>query len=131
MKRTTGIPIQIALGLCAAVGLAAIGVSSSAQAQTIDQNTRIDPLQDFKTQDNPDPFSNRGGGGQPNSIFDLIHRSVLGPSRPLEEVNAEQRESLDAEAAAFRARQQQRLQNGQQATPAAAPAQPTATTPQK
>jgi hypothetical protein len=53
-------------------------------------------------------------------LMDLIHRSVLGPSRSLDEFSSEQQESLDAATADFRAKQMERLR--QQQSPAIAPA---------
>ncbi|MEG3861005.1 hypothetical protein [Microcoleus sp. herbarium12] len=71
------------------------------------------PLQDFQTKDNTDPFSGRSSGG---GIFDLIHRSRLGNGRSIEEFNTEQRQNLNDAAAEFRNKQRQMLEK--QATPA-------------
>ncbi|MEG5042022.1 MULTISPECIES: hypothetical protein [unclassified Microcoleus] len=84
------------------------------------------PLQDFQTQDNTDPFSGRSSG---SGIFDLIHRSNLGGGRSMEEFNSEQRQNLNDAAAEFR--NKQRLLLEKQAVPSqgAAPAEITAPVP--
>ncbi|MEG5203419.1 hypothetical protein QUB69_16330 [Microcoleus sp. AT13-A6] len=85
------------------------------------------PLQDFQTQDNTDPFSGRSSG---SGIFDLIHRSKLGGGRSMEEFNSEQRQNLNDAAAEFR--NKQRLLLEKQAVPsegAIAPAEITAPVP--
>ncbi|MEG4816131.1 hypothetical protein [Microcoleus sp. K5-D4] len=85
------------------------------------------PLQDFQTQDNTDPFSGRSSG---SGIFDLIHRSNLGGGRSMEEFNSEQRQNLNDAAAEFR--NKQRLLLEKQAVPsegAIAPAEITAPVP--
>ncbi|MEG4515854.1 MULTISPECIES: hypothetical protein [unclassified Microcoleus] len=84
------------------------------------------PLQDFQTQDNTDPFSGRSSG---SGIFDLIHRSQLGGGRSMEEFNSEQRQNLNDAAAEFR--NKQRLLLEKQAVPSegAAPAEITAPVP--
>jgi hypothetical protein len=68
-----------------------------------------------------DPFSGNGSG-QAGSMFDLMHRAVLGTTRTQQEFLQDQRDSLSTEAENFRMRQQQRLQQSQPAT--AAPAAP-------
>ena len=65
------------------------------------------PLQDFQTKDNTDPFSGRSSG---SGIFDLIHRSRLGNGRSMEEFNSEQRQNLNDAAAEFRNKQRQMLE---------------------
>ena len=60
------------------------------------------PLQDFQTNDNPDPFSGRSGG---SGVLDLIHRSRLGNGRSIEEFSTEQRQNLNDAAAEFRNKQ--------------------------
>ncbi|MEG4217213.1 hypothetical protein QUA27_17090 [Microcoleus sp. Pol14C6] len=84
------------------------------------------PLQDFQTQDNTDPFSGRSSG---SGIFDLIHRSNLGGGRSMEEFNSEQRKNLNDAAAEFR--NKQRLLLEKQAVPSegAAPTEITAPVP--
>jgi hypothetical protein len=85
------------------------------------------PLQDFQTQDNADPFSGRSSG---SGIFDLIHRSRLGGGRSMEEFTTEQRQNLNDAAAEFRNKQRLLLEN--QAVPsegAIAPAEITAPVP--
>jgi hypothetical protein len=86
------------------------------------------PLQDFQTQDNTDPFSGRSSG---SGIFDLIHRSQLGGGRSMEEFTTEQRQNLNDAAAEFRNKQRLLLQKPDQTvpSPAIAPAEITAPVP--
>ncbi|MBD0309593.1 MAG: hypothetical protein ICV80_16245 [Microcoleus sp. T1-bin1] len=85
------------------------------------------PLQDFQTQDNTDPFSGRSSG---SGIFDLIHRSRLGGGRSMEEFTTEQRQNLNDAAAEFRNKQRLLLENQAVPTPGAiAPAEITAPVP--
>ncbi|AFZ06210.1 hypothetical protein Osc7112_1717 [Oscillatoria nigro-viridis PCC 7112] len=78
------------------------------------------PLQDFQTQDNTDPFSGRSSG---SAIFDLIHRSQLGGGRSMEEFNSEQRQNLNDAAAEYR--NKQRLLLEKQAVPSEGAIAPT------
>ncbi|MEG4250140.1 hypothetical protein [Microcoleus sp. Pol10D4] len=85
------------------------------------------PLQDFQTQDNTDPFSGRSSG---SGIFDLIHRSKLGGGRSMEEFTTEQRQNLNDAAAEFRNKQRLLLEKQAVPTPGAiAPAEITAPVP--
>ena len=90
-----------------------------AQASNLNNNS-AQPLQDFQTQDNTDPFSGRSSG---SGIFDLIHRSRLGGGRSIEEFNTEQRQNLNDAAAEFR--NKQRLLLEKQAVPAPGAIAPT------
>ena len=90
-----------------------------AQASGLNNNN-AQPLQDFQTQDNTDPFSGRSSG---SGIFDLIHRSRLGGGRSIEEFNTEQRQNLNDAAAEFRNKQRQMLEK--QAVPAPGAIAPT------
>ncbi|MBE9094243.1 hypothetical protein [Tychonema sp. LEGE 07203] len=90
-----------------------------AQASNLNNNN-AQPLQDFQTQDNSDPFSGRSSG---SGIFDLIHRSRLGGGRSMEEFNTEQRQNLNDAAAEFRNKQRQLLEK--QAIPAQGAIAPT------
>ncbi|MEG4972062.1 hypothetical protein [Microcoleus sp. K4-B3] len=115
------------------IGIAASAIASCALfspqasfAQASGLNN-AQPLQDFQTQDNTDPFSGRSSG---SAIFDLIHRSQLGGGRSMEEFNSEQRQNLNDAAAEFRNKQRQLLEK--QAVPsegAIAPAEITAPVP--
>ena len=79
------------------------------------------PLQDLQNPDKSgDPFSSRSSNPLGN-VMDLIHRSVLGPSRNLDEYTADQQESLDAAAAEFRAKQAERLHQAQPTSAVDAP----------
>ena len=85
------------------------------------------PLQDFQTQDNTDPFSGRSSG---SGIFDLIHRSQLGGGRSMEEFTTEQRQNLNDAAAEFRNKQRLLLEKQAVPTPGAIePAEITAPVP--
>jgi hypothetical protein len=75
--------------------------------------TNSQPLQNFQTNDNPDPFSGSSGTG----IFDLIHRSRLGGGRSIDEFTSEQRQNLNDAAAEFRNKQRQLLQKPEEAVP--------------
>ena len=97
-----------------------------AQASGLNNNN-AQPLQDFQTQDNTDPFSGRSSG---SGIFDLIHRSRLGNGRSIEEFNTEQRQNLNDAAAEFRNKQRQILEKQAEPTPGAiAPTEITAPVP--
>lgn len=87
-----------------------------AQASSLNNSQ---PLQDFQTNDNPDPFSGRSSG---TGIFDLIHRSRLGNGRNLDEFTTEQRQNLNDAAAEFRNKQRQLLQK--QAEPSSGAIEP-------
>jgi hypothetical protein len=78
------------------------------------------PVQDFQTNDNPDPFTGRGSG---TGLFDLIHRSRLGGGRSIDEFTTEQRQNLNDAATEFRDKQRQLLQK--QAEPSSGTIAPT------
>ncbi|WP_445247088.1 hypothetical protein [Microcoleus sp. OTE_8_concoct_300] len=108
------------------VGIAASAIASCALfspqasfAQASGLNN-AQPLQDFQTQDNTDPFSGRSSG---SGIFDLIHRSQLGGGRSMEEFSTEQRQNLNDAAADFRNKQRLLLEN--QAVPSEGAIAPT------
>ena len=116
------------------IGIAASAIASCALfspqasfAQASGLNN-AQPLQDFQTQDNTDPFSGRSSG---SGIFDLIHRSKLGGGRSMEEFTTEQRQNLNDAAAEFRNKQRLILQKQDQTvpSPAIAPAEITAPVP--
>jgi hypothetical protein len=116
------------------IGIAASAIASCALfspqasfAQASGLNN-AQPLQDFQTQDNTDPFSGRSSG---SGIFDLIHRSQLGGGRSMEEFTTEQRQNLNDAAAEFRNKQRLLLQKQDQTvpSPAIAPAEITAPVP--
>jgi hypothetical protein len=94
-----------------------------AQASSL---TNGQPLQDFQTNDNPDPFSG-GKGGSP--LLDLIHRSRLGNGRSMEEFSSEQRQNLNDAAAEFRNKQRLLLEKPAVASPDATPTEITAPVP--
>lgn len=60
-----------------------------------------------------DPFSGQGGG-QANGVNQLIQRALSAPSISDEEFVRQQQDSLGSEAANFRARQQELLQQQSQ-----------------
>ncbi len=115
------------------IGIAASAIASCALfspqasfAQASGLNN-AQPLQDFQTQDNTDPFSGSSSG---SAIFDLIHRSQLGGGRSMEEFTTEQRQNLNDAAAEFRNKQRLLLEKQAVPTPGAiAPAEITAPVP--
>ena len=116
------------------IGIAASAIASCAlftPQATFAQASGLNnaqPLQDFQTQDNTDPFSGRSSG---SGIFDLIHRSRLGGGRSMEEFTTEQRQNLNDAAAEFRNKQRLLLQQQDQTVPSPAiePAEITAPVP--
>ncbi len=90
--------IRIALS---AIALSTLFLPQATFAQVSGLNNS-QPLQDFQTNDNPDPFSSRLGG---SGVLDLIHRSRLGNGRSIEEFSTEQRQNLNDAAAEFRNKQ--------------------------
>ncbi len=63
---------------------------------------------------------NSGASGSPTrGVMDLIHNSVLAPSRSIEEFGAIQRDNLDSEAADFMKRRQEQLRQQPQGSGAA------------
>ena len=117
--------IQIAASAIASCALLS-PQATFAQASGLNNNN-AQPLQDFQTKDNTDPFSGRSSGG---GIFDLIHRSRFGGGRSIEEFNTEQRQNLNDAAAEFRNKQRQMLEKQAAPAPGAiAPAEITAPAP--
>ncbi|MEG4321667.1 MULTISPECIES: hypothetical protein [unclassified Microcoleus] len=123
--KSTKLMVRIA---ASAIATCAIFSPQTTFAQASDlNNNSAQPLQDFQTKDNTDPFSGRSSGG---GIFDLIHRSRLGNGRSIEEFNTEQRQNLNDAAAEFRNKQRQLLEKQAVPAPGAiAPAEITAPTP--
>ncbi|MEG3899256.1 MULTISPECIES: hypothetical protein [unclassified Microcoleus] len=119
---------KLMIGIAAsAIASCALFLPQASFAQASGLTNSPQPLQDFQTQDNTDPFSGRSSG---SGIFDLIHRSQLGGGRSMEEFNSEQRQNLNDAAAEFRNKQRQLLEK--QAVPsegAIAPAEITAPVP--
>ncbi|MDQ2100382.1 MAG: hypothetical protein QQW96_22375 [Tychonema bourrellyi B0820] len=93
-----------------------------AQASSLNNSQ---PLQDFQTNDNPDPFSGSSGTG----VFDLIHRSRLGNGRSIEEFSTEQRQNLNDAATEFRNKQRLLLEKPAVPSPEATPTEITAPIP--
>jgi len=127
--KTSKSDMGIVLAALSAVGAAVIVLPQPTLAQNSGAVNNAQPLQDFQTQDNPDPFSGRSNG---MGIFDLIHRSRLGNSRDMNQFSSEQRDNLNDAAADFREKQRQLLEQ-QQAKPAngaIAPSDDTAPLPQ-
>lgn len=99
--------------------VAGIGVVSLLlpQPSWADPNNEANPLKDFETQRNNDPFSSSRDDADGFGVFDLIHRATLGNNRSLQDYSTEQNENLDAAAAQFRSRQRERIQGQDQPTP--------------
>jgi hypothetical protein len=76
------------------------------QAETA---SALDPLKDFRTDTNSDPFSNRGDAS--SSMFNLIHRAMQGGmSVDQADVAASQRDNVNDATASFLAKQRQLIQ---------------------
>jgi hypothetical protein len=82
--------------------------------------TNSQPLQDFQTNDNPDPFLGSNGTG----LWNLIHRSRLGNNRSMDDFTIEQRQNLNDAAAEFRNKQREVLQKQEQIAPATGAIEP-------
>lgn len=91
-------------------GIMTIFLSLPTLADSYENNT-VNPLQDLQTVDNPDPFTGSGG----LNMFDIIHNSRLGNNRDMNEYMNEQRDSLNDAATQFRNKQQQLLQQPENA----------------
>ncbi|MEG5057716.1 hypothetical protein QUB60_17450 [Microcoleus sp. A2-C5] len=117
-SKSSKLMIQIAASAIATCAILS-PQATFAQASSLNNNS-AQPLQDFQTQDNTDPFSGRSSG---SGIFDLIHRSRFGGGRSMEEFNTEQRQNLNDAAAEFRNKQRVLLEK--QAVPAPGAIAPT------
>jgi len=94
----------VGLGVLVVPTVFPVGNGASAQTGT------PQPLSDFQNPNgSSDPFSDRGGG-QVDSMFNLIHRAMQGSLKSADEFNSEQRQSLEEATAEFRAKQLERLQ---------------------
>lgn len=108
MKNTAKLYKRLVLGTVASIGITSLLLPQLVRAQS---SNDVNPLQDFQNQDRTsDPFSSRNDDSM-NSVFDLIHRAQLGSNRDAGEFNAEKTQSLDAAAAEFKKRQQERIQS--------------------
>ncbi len=76
----------------------------------------LDPLDNHNEQTS-DPFSSQNSGSS-QPFFDMMHRVQLGNIRSVSEYSQDQQESMGSEAANFRSRQMQLInqQSGQDAT---------------
>jgi hypothetical protein len=84
----------------------AMSWASSAGAQTVEPTN---PLADFQSQSNSDPFS----GDSQKGMFDLMHRAMQGDVQSAATFSANQQSSLNDATAAFRAKQQLLLKQRQ------------------
>jgi hypothetical protein len=100
--------------------LAMANDQSAIIAQATNNSSSVNPLQDFKTKDNYDPFSNSGGSVTPG-FFELIHRATQGFDS---KSTSEQGQELDAATSEFRNLQKKRLDPSKDS-----PVTPQATTP--
>lgn len=98
-------------------GVMAALVMPSAPSFAQADDATVQPLEDLKTQDNRDPFSSNSDY---TGVFDLYHRMQLGIGGNLNEFTRQQGELINDEAALFRERQRQLLQQQQQ-TPSVPP----------
>ena len=103
-SQTMSMSARFLAGIVVSGFVGGISALSFAQPSLADpyETENVNPLEDFQTVDNPDPFSNGGGLG----MFDLLHRSRLGINRNMNDFTTEQRQSINDEAAQFRAKQQ-------------------------
>jgi predicted PolB exonuclease-like 3'-5' exonuclease len=99
-----------------AMGVVVLGLPQIGVAQTSDRGN-VQPIEDFRLDNERDPFT--GGDNSGFDMFELIHRANLGSSRSTSEFMLEQDENLNDEAANFRARQRELMQQQQQSAPAA------------
>lgn len=87
--------------------------------------TNAAPLQEFKPQDGPtDPFNSRGSNGA-SGMMDIIHRAQMGTLKDMSVFTEEQRSNIDDQAAQFRAKQQELLQQPIQPAAVSVPELPT------
>ncbi|HIK54773.1 MAG TPA: hypothetical protein IGS37_06390 [Synechococcales cyanobacterium M55_K2018_004] len=108
--------------LGAAVGL--VGMSQVAIAQFSSSPTGAASDLQSPREGTTDPFSSQGGGNM-NTMLDLIHRANFGQIRSPEQFRQDQRNQINSEAENFRNAQQRLLQQQQQspsATPVTTPA---------
>jgi hypothetical protein len=104
--KSTGLVTAVALGFC-------IGLQPNATyAQT--QTGTVQPLEDFQTRDNRDPFSSSGGSGVTPGLYQILHKAIQNNGLSEEELTSNNDKNLNDAAAAFRARQQSVLQQTQQ-----------------
>jgi hypothetical protein len=102
--KSTGLVTAVALGFC-------IGLQPNAtQAQT----STVQPLEDFQTRDNRDPFSSSGGSGVTPGLYQILHKAIQNNGVSQEEFTSDNDKNLNDAAAVFRARQQNMLQQTQQ-----------------
>lgn len=97
-------------------GIMTICLPQTTRAESYETET-VNPLEDLQTIDNPDPFTGSGGF----NMFDIIHNSKLGNNRNMKEYMLEQRDSMNNAATDFRSKQQQLLQQPQNASDNPAP----------
>lgn len=95
------------------IGLVSIPSISPCFAQTTDNSNNA--IKDLKTNDNPDVFSNRDQG---QGVFDMLHRYRMRNKKNMSEFSQEQNQMILDEAAQFRAKQRQLIQQSdKQETP--------------
>jgi len=103
--------VRLAFGVGISAALVAVSSAILPQTASAQPTDRVQPLQDFNTQQNEvDPFTGSAGGGG-FSVFDLIHNSRLYNSRDINDFTTESRQNIDDAAAQFRQQQLQRLGN--------------------
>lgn len=107
---------QLILGAVAGISLLSFLLPQPSQADELPG--QVNPLQDINGPQSSDPFAR---GADDFSILDLIQRATTSNGISLEEYGSQQNESLNSEAAVFRARQRERIQGQQQASPGTAP----------
>lgn len=117
VRRAVGLFITAA---CLTAGVCLV-TGTKALAQDAPQGP--DPLDENKEQYS-DPFSGRDQN-QYTPFFNMMHRMQLGTIRSVSEFDQDQQQNIGTAASDFRTRQQERLQQQGQASPAITPTQTT------
>lgn len=104
--------LNLGVGVCTflAVGVTSAVLPIAASAQSLENSQ---PLGNVTTQQN-ERSTMYGGNGEDFNVFNLIHRAQMGTPRDINEVSAEQRQSITNAAEKFRLEQLRRLGNQQQ-----------------
>lgn len=102
---------NLGVGVCTflAVGVTSAVLPIAASAQSLENSQ---PLGNVTTQQN-ERSTMYGGNGEDFNVFNLIHRAQMGTPRDINEVSAEQRQSITNAAEKFRVEQLRRLGNQQ------------------
>lgn len=106
MKMQTKLLTRLVLGTVAGISLSLL----LPQPSRADDNPRqVNPLQDIDPQNSSDPFT-RMNNGDNFGLLDLVRRATSN-TRSWDQFSTDQNQSLDSEAAKFRARQREIIQS--------------------